>query len=512
MTTLILAYLINAAWIVPVLASCAWLLERVTRPAPRGRQVLWAGCLLLATLAPATRLSAPEIRQAAVQIGPVAVAEQGHPPFRMAADLPIGRPTAAAATALAALALLIAATKLVIGLSGARALAGRSRPVTLPRPVVDAVEAFAKAAGVRAPTLRCCPGMGGPAVIGWRAPIVLLPPSFEVLAPEEMLAALLHEVAHVIRRDYVINLALEVASLPLAWHPAAQVVKARLRTAREMACDQLASAGMPTPRRYAECLVAIAERYGAAKTPLGSVGMTLSGRGDLESRVRHLVSPLERSRESGWMSALAVGALVAGLGLPALMLRITPQLASLSSGMIRLHPTPPLGAAGPGAVRLAQREAGARPGPSSRAHRPVLRVPEASRRSAHRARASYAPSRLMSAEWPEPESTTLKPLRSPLADEESQPWVLGVAARSWLTSCIRPTAPDPEISTSQRPTPVSDRSPSGSEEPLPPDVAVVALMWLTGLPQSPAATAPQTEPTPTSSIDCTTQLVRPTIT
>ena len=50
----------------------------------------------------------------------------------------------------------------------------------------------------------------------------------EVMAAdgEDLRAALLHEMAHVLRRDYAVNLVCEVLTLPVCWHPALMALKA----------------------------------------------------------------------------------------------------------------------------------------------------------------------------------------------------------------------------------------------------------------------------------------------
>ena len=130
--------------------------------------------------------------------------------------------------------------------------------------------------------LLTCPGLASPAVVGAWSPVVLTPVGFESLPEELAAAALLHECAHVVRRDYLLNLVCEILTLPLSWHPAAHLLKRRLRAAREEVCDRLAAAEMGSPARYARCLVELAQRVERSARPAPSAALHLISRGDLE--------------------------------------------------------------------------------------------------------------------------------------------------------------------------------------------------------------------------------------
>lgn len=52
-------------------------------------------------------------------------------------------------------------------------------------------------------------------------------------------SAIGHELVHVLRRDYLLNLAYELIYLPLSFHPAAALVRRRINQTRELSCDEL---------------------------------------------------------------------------------------------------------------------------------------------------------------------------------------------------------------------------------------------------------------------------------
>ena len=120
------------------------------------------------------------------------------------------------------------------------------------------------------PEVRECAAVTSPMVVGAVSPVVLLPEGFAGHAEDEVKAALLHELAHVKRRDYLTNGLCQLAVLPVGWHPVAYVVQQRIRRTREMACDEMAAREMRSELGYARCLVTMARRMlggGLAERP-----------------------------------------------------------------------------------------------------------------------------------------------------------------------------------------------------------------------------------------------------
>ena len=93
-----------------------------------------------------------------------------------------------------------------------------------------------------------------PAVVGWLKPVILLPvAALASLSPAQVEAILAHELAHVRRADFVVNLVQTIAETLLFFDPAVWWVSARIRAEREHSCDDVpwlsaATGGsMPTP-------------------------------------------------------------------------------------------------------------------------------------------------------------------------------------------------------------------------------------------------------------------------
>jgi bla regulator protein blaR1 len=144
-----------------------------------------------------------------------------------------------------------------------------------------------------------------PTAIGAFRPVILLPASVFTGLPARGLEALIaHELAHVRRHDYLVNLVQTAAETLLFYHPAVWWVSARIRAEREQCCDDLAIAATGDARSYARALVRLEEMRGSA--PALAVA---AGGGNLWRRVLRLLSEAPPSAPgSGWVSGtLALG-------------------------------------------------------------------------------------------------------------------------------------------------------------------------------------------------------------
>jgi len=100
-----------------------------------------------------------------------------------------------------------------------------------------------------------------PAAIGFFHPMIVLPTwTLRELSTAELNSILIHELAHLQRRDDWTNLAQKVLRALLFFHPAVWWVERQLSLEREMACDDVVLSRTANPRAYAECLVTVAER------------------------------------------------------------------------------------------------------------------------------------------------------------------------------------------------------------------------------------------------------------
>lgn len=127
-----------------------------------------------------------------------------------------------------------------------------------------------------------------PSVVGWLRPAIVVPASaFVGLHPAQLEALLAHELAHVRRGDYLVNLLQTVVETLFFYHPATWWISGEMRREREHCCDDLAVDACGDRRVYARALAGIAElRLRATSLALGADGGT--GSGSVLARVRRL--------------------------------------------------------------------------------------------------------------------------------------------------------------------------------------------------------------------------------
>jgi beta-lactamase regulating signal transducer with metallopeptidase domain len=148
-----------------------------------------------------------------------------------------------------------------------------------------------------------------PTVVGHLRPIILVPAAALVgLTPRQLEAVLAHELAHVRRYDYAVNLLQTAAETLLFYHPAAWWLGRRVRAEREHACDDAAVAATGDVLLYARALAALEQLRGVSAAP--ALALAANG-GSLVKRIRRLVNDERRAPNA--RRPFAAAALVAAL-------------------------------------------------------------------------------------------------------------------------------------------------------------------------------------------------------
>jgi beta-lactamase regulating signal transducer with metallopeptidase domain len=166
--------------------------------------------------------------------------------------------------------------------------------------------------GVTAPVdLLCSAQAGVPMVIGWLKPVVLVPAGLLAgLTPHQLEAVLAHELAHIRRHDYLVNLLQNVVETFFFYHPAVWWVSRQIRTEREHCCDDLAAAFCGSTLDYARALTALAE----LRHTSGVFGLAATG-GSLVNRIARLAGVGNAEPRLGWPFPLLVLTSAAAIGL-----------------------------------------------------------------------------------------------------------------------------------------------------------------------------------------------------
>jgi uncharacterized protein (TIGR03435 family) len=143
-----------------------------------------------------------------------------------------------------------------------------------------------------------------PTVIGWLRPYIILPVTALTGLSEPQLAAILaHELAHIRRHDYLLNLLQTVIETVLFYHPAVWWVGRQMRLEREHCCDDLAVAACGSAFEYASALAEMEQLRDRVPTP----ALAANG-GELLGRIRRVLGHEDLASQP--MGAIAAAALV----------------------------------------------------------------------------------------------------------------------------------------------------------------------------------------------------------
>ena len=169
-----------------------------------------------------------------------------------------------------------------------------------------------------------------PLTFGTAAPTIVLPASADEWGDDRRRAVLLHELAHVARRDCLVQ---RIAAFACAFywpHPGVWWAARRLRTERELACDDRVLASGAAARDYAGHLLDIAHTFRAAPAPATALGMARARQ--LE---RRLLAILDEAR-----NRTALGP-VRGSFLVAVAIAVFLPMAGVRAALMPIDPASP---------------------------------------------------------------------------------------------------------------------------------------------------------------------------
>ncbi len=148
-----------------------------------------------------------------------------------------------------------------------------------------------------------------PSLVGWLKPVILLPASAMTgFTPQQFEAVLAHELAHICRHDYLVNLAQSFIETIFFYHPAAWWLSHRIRTEREYCCDDMVLRARVDAKDYAMALVTLEQ----ARATLPGMVLAFRG-GSLLHRVQRILGvrnsePVFSARAwGGVLSVVALG-------------------------------------------------------------------------------------------------------------------------------------------------------------------------------------------------------------
>jgi beta-lactamase regulating signal transducer with metallopeptidase domain len=220
-----------------------------------------------------------------------------------------------------ALTVMMGVMRLAHRWHAARALVRRSAPFDAGREARLPAWSRARRTARRPAQLRICDDIGGACALGFRRPVILVGRQLAgVLDDAALDLIVLHEHAHLARRDDWLKLLQACVVAVVWWHPAVLWLSRRIDLDREAACDDYVLARTDAARRYASALLHAAG--GSRRDALAVVPGAATRPSALHVRVAWL---FDTRRHRGRPRPLAVFALT----LPLTAVAGSPRLASL---------------------------------------------------------------------------------------------------------------------------------------------------------------------------------------
>ena len=176
-----------------------------------------------------------------------------------------------------------------------------------------------------------------PLVIGYFKPVILLPfGTIAGLSPDQVEAILAHELAHIYRKDYLLNMLQALVEILFFFNPAIWWMSDYVRVERENCCDDQAIALCGNPLTYARALTNLQTISGSAP----QLALAFAGKdGSLLGRIKRLVQQpnLRPTFSEGFMAACV---LIVGLTVISVSAFAGFTGAASSSKIVKINPFP----------------------------------------------------------------------------------------------------------------------------------------------------------------------------
>jgi len=213
------------------------------------------------------------------------------------------------------LGVTVSSLRLLSGWLKLRRLVREAEPA--PAEWQEALERLARRLGMTRPVrLLRSAALDVPAAVGWLRPVVLLPvTALTGLSARQLEMVLAHELAHIRRYDFAVNLVQTLVETLLFYHPAVWWMSRVIRVEREHCCDDIAVGTSGNAVSYARALTALES---LRVMPLGTASPAMSALGgSLTDRVRRLVGAPAARCSSRWVAGASVVTLMSGVAVAA---------------------------------------------------------------------------------------------------------------------------------------------------------------------------------------------------
>src|SRR6185295_936464 len=319
---LLLTFLLNACWQILLITSFASLGSWLLRSSfARYRHWVWATALCLAFCVPAFTSSQAFFENDTQTNSPILFEPQTRSPFpvepvvnlppttssALASTFKLNQPLGLTLLGIYFAFLLYSVFKLIKAWQATRSIRRRATEIEANDSVAEVIRRCELEFGTRAGSVRVFRSntLPVPVTTGLFHPVIILPESLLREDNVELLtSAIGHEFIHVARRDYLLNLIYELLFVPISFHPAAALLRRRVRETRELCCDELVAERILNAEVYARSLVKLA----GSAPPLRRLSVTTTvGIADadiLEARIMSLLRKPELNTR--WKKLLLV--------------------------------------------------------------------------------------------------------------------------------------------------------------------------------------------------------------
>ena len=169
-----------------------------------------------------------------------------------------------------------------------------------------------------------CSKTTAPMTFGAWNPVILLPRDADAWPEQRQRLALLHELAHIRRRDWLVQMIGQVVCALYWFNPLVWRAASRMRVEREQACDDVVLRAGCKPKFYAEELLTMAARTAPAPWNAASLAIVTMARGGaLEERIRSILDAKRRRIGVTWWMRLAGVAAAISVSIPVSIVQAT---------------------------------------------------------------------------------------------------------------------------------------------------------------------------------------------
>lgn len=305
---LLLTFLLNAVWQVALIVALASFGACLLRQSAMHYQHwLWVAALCLSLVVPAatavrtfsgTVATLNEVRYARDLENPVSIGQipqrfSQMPATFSASSFELNSEVAFSLLAVFAAFVLFRGVRLGQACHSTREIRRSAVPLAGDEAVGAIMGKCAKRFDLRNRGVSVCrsPTVAVPVTIGLFRPVIILPDSLIREGNNDLLtSAIGHEFIHVARHDYVLNFLYELLFLPVSFHPAAALIRRRIKQTRELVCDELVAERILNAQIYARSLVALASSAPTLRRLSVTTTVGIADADILEARIMSLLS------------------------------------------------------------------------------------------------------------------------------------------------------------------------------------------------------------------------------